>query len=399
VHPASPQRKFPQVPCFAIGREFETIAAHQTEGLTRTFFEPDTRRHNAAIEKLHVDARAELARERSSPFQAAPGIVQIEGCERDDKNDEESGHVGMIRARSRPAHPSTGCDAGRIVFRTLQAGPLPMHPIDEPHAKLLQHLRAIAREELLPRFRGRLAVSEKADGSLVTSADHAVDARFRQLAEDLFPGMYVLSEEHPREEQETVLGSGEDFWLVDPLDGTTNFAGGLPFFAVSAARIRDGRVEFGATYDPVRDEMFSAHRAHGLLLNGERPPHRRFEPEHLARCTALVDFKRLPPVLAQALASQAPYRSQRNLGACALEWAWLAAGRADLYLHGGQALWDCAAGALMLAESGGHSTDLDGGPVFRRALTKPSAVAAGSRTLHERWLRWLDEKRRGCAPT
>jgi myo-inositol-1(or 4)-monophosphatase len=280
-----------------------------------------------------------------------------------------------------------------------QPARLPMRPITEPLAQLLHRLRGLAREELLPRFLGRLSVSEKADGSLVTSADHAVDARFRQLAEELFPGLQVLSEEQPREEQGAVLASGEDFWLVDPLDGTTNFAGGMPFFAVSAALIRDGRVEFGATYDPVRDEMFSAHRSQGLLLNGERPPSRPFEAERLEQCTALVDFKRLPPTLAQTLALQAPYRSQRNLGACALEWAWLAAGRADLYLHGGQALWDCAAGALMLAESGGHLTDLDGGPVFRRSLSKPSAVAASSRTLHERWLRWLDEKRRGCTPT
>jgi myo-inositol-1(or 4)-monophosphatase len=262
---------------------------------------------------------------------------------------------------------------------------------------LLHRLRDIAREELLPRFHGALSVSEKADGSLVTSADHAVDARFRQAVDEFFPGMNVLSEEQPREDQAAVLSSDEDFWLVDPLDGTTNFAGGLPFFAVSAALIRKGRVEFGATYDPVRDELFSARRSFGLLLNGERPPPRRFEVERLECCTALVDLKRLPPVLAQALALQGPYRSQRNLGACALEWAWLAAGRADLYLHGGQALWDCAAGALMLAESGGHLTDLDGGPVFRRSLNKPSAVAASSRTLHERWLRWLDEKRRVCS--
>ncbi len=272
-----------------------------------------------------------------------------------------------------------------------------MRPMTEPYANLLQRLRSIAREELLPRFQGALSVAEKPDGSLVTSADQAMDARFRHAIDELFPGMNVLSEEQPRDKQSALLTSGEDFWLVDPLDGTTNFAGGLPFFAVSAALIRDGRVEFGATYDPVRDELFSAHRSHGLQLNGERPPPRRFEAERLEHCTALVDFKRLPPALAQALALQAPYRSQRNLGACALEWAWLAAGRADLYLHGGQALWDCAAGALMLTESGGHLTDLDGGPVFRRSLNKPSAIAASSRTLHERWLRWLDEKRCGCS--
>jgi len=272
-----------------------------------------------------------------------------------------------------------------------------MNPASEPLQSLLPQLREIAREELLARFQGRLTVSEKADGSLVTSADHAVDARLRETIVRLFPDLAVLSEEQGRAEQEAVLRSGLDFWLVDPLDGTTNFTGGLPFFAVSVALVRNGKVQFGATYDPVRDELFSARRSGGLLLNGQQPPDRRRAVAQLGECTALIDFKRLPAVLASAIAADAPYRSQRNLGACALEWAWLAAGRADLYLHGGQALWDCAAGSLMVSEAGGHATDLDGGPVFRRSLAKPSAVAASSRTLHERWLRWLDEHRRGRA--
>jgi myo-inositol-1(or 4)-monophosphatase len=272
-----------------------------------------------------------------------------------------------------------------------------MNPVPEPFQSLLLQLREIAREELLARFQGRLAVSEKADGSLVTSADHAVDTSLRETIVRLFPGLPVLSEEQGRDEQDAVLRSGQDFWLVDPLDGTTNFAGGLPLFAVSVALVRNGKVEFGATYDPVRDELFSARRSGGFLLNGRPPPDRRRAAGQLGECTALIDFKRLPAALATAIVVGAPYRSQRNLGACALEWAWLAAGRADLYLHGGQALWDCAAGSLMVSETGGHATDLDGGPVFRPSLAKPSAVAASSRTLHERWLRWLDEHRRGRA--
>nr|WP_296749014.1 inositol monophosphatase family protein [Thioalkalivibrio sp.] len=258
---------------------------------------------------------------------------------------------------------------------------------------LLHGVRTIGQEELLPRFRGRLTVEEKHDGSLVTSADHAVDARLRGLLGELFPGLAVLSEEQPREAQQKVLSSAKPFWLLDPLDGTTNFVGGLPFFAISLALVDAYGVEFGATYDPVRDELFSVMRGAGLRLNGAAPPARQFNPRELEQCTALVDCKRLPPRLATALAVDPPYRSQRNLGACALEWAWLAAGRADLYLHGGQALWDSAAGTLMLAEAGGRMTDLDGGPVFRRSLDRPSAVAARTPELQERWLRWLDTRR------
>ncbi len=258
---------------------------------------------------------------------------------------------------------------------------------------LLQGLRVTGQEELLPRFQGPITVEEKPDGSLVTSADHAVDARLRGLLGELFPGSAVLSEEQTRAAQQTALSSGRPLWLLDPLDGTTNFAGGLPFFAISLALVDAYGVEFGATYDPVRDELFSVMRGAGLRLNGEAPPRRRHDTRELEQCIALVDCKRLQPRLATTLAVDPPYRSQRNLGACALEWAWLAAGRADLYLHGGQALWDSAAGTLMLAEAGGHMTDLDGGPVFRRSLDRPSAVAARSAELQEHWLRWLDTRR------
>jgi myo-inositol-1(or 4)-monophosphatase len=268
-----------------------------------------------------------------------------------------------------------------------------MTPNTDSLDSLLDAVRAAGRQELLPRFRGQLAVSEKPDGSLVTNADHAVDARLRRVLGELSPGIAVLSEEQARPAQEAILASGRAFWLLDPLDGTTNFAGGMPFFAISLALIGAHGVEFGITYDPVRDELFSAARGEGMRLGGEALPARRRAPQELAQCTALVDYKRLPPYLAATMAVGPPFRSQRSLGACALEWAWLAAGRADLYLHGGQALWDSAAGTLMLTESGGRLTDLEGGPVFRRSLEKPSAVAARSPALHDLWLGWLAGQR------
>lgn len=271
--------------------------------------------------------------------------------------------------------------------------PSPTLPRPDSFDPLLQALRAAGREELLPRFQGRLTVAEKPDGSLVTSADHALDARLRRVLGELFPGIPVLSEEQGRAEQQAVLAGAERFWLMDPLDGTTNFASGMPFFAISLALVGKNGVYFGATYDPVRDELFSAVHGGGLLLNGHALPPQPRQPEDLAQCTALVDCKRLAPPLATALVVSPPYRSQRNLGACALEWAWLAAGRADLYLHGGQALWDSAAGTVMLAEVGGALTDLAGGPVFRRSLEKPSAVAARSPALHRHWLEWLQARR------
>lgn len=261
---------------------------------------------------------------------------------------------------------------------------------DSPFDSLLKALRSAGREELLPRFQGQLSVAEKADGSLVTSADHAVDKRLRGELERLFPGIPVLSEEQSRDAQLAALTGTGPCWLLDPLDGTTNFAGGMPFFAISLALIDSDGVAYGGTYDPVRDELFSVARGEGMRLNGESPAGWRQDHEDLSRCTALVDYKRLPHRLAVALVSKPPFRSQRNLGACALEWAWLAAGRADLYLHGGQALWDSAAGTLMLTEMGGRLSTLNGEPVFRRSLQKPSAVAARSPALQAAWLQWLE---------
>ncbi|WP_018873647.1 inositol monophosphatase family protein [Thioalkalivibrio sp. ALJ16] len=259
-----------------------------------------------------------------------------------------------------------------------------------PFSDLAQGLREIGRQELLPRFEANIAVDYKADGSVITQADHAVDARVRQLLPEHGQHEPILSEEQARGEQARVLETAPAFWLVDPLDGTSNFAGGMPFFAISIARIEGDQVTHGATYDPVRDELFTATTASALELNGAPAAARRRPPvTELGHAIALVDYKRLRAPLAQQLASAAPFRSQRNLGACALEWAWLAAGRADLYLHGGQAPWDSAAGGLLLAQAGGAMCSLDGGPVFARSLAKRSAVAARSAALLADWRQWL----------
>jgi myo-inositol-1(or 4)-monophosphatase len=86
-----------------------------------------------------------------------------------------------------------------------------------------------------------------------------------------------------------------------------------------------------------------------------------------------------------------PYRSQRNLGSCVLEWCWLAAGRLQLYLHGGQRMWDYAAGSLILGEAGGSFTTIGGNPLNCQKFTKRSVVAAVSPPLHQKWLAWVSE--------
>lgn len=239
-------------------------------------------------------------------------------------------------------------------------------------------LRQAAAEELMPRF--RLSTStEKADGSLVTEADLAVQRRLGDELATHWPRIGLLGEEMPRAEQQRLLDAGgEPFWCLDPLDGTTNFACGFPGFCISLALVRGGRVEQGWVLDPLRDECFSARRGAGAWLDGA--PIAPFAcGQRLADCIAVIDPKRLPSARIAALLAPGAFRSQRNLGAVALEWCWLAAGRFQLYLHGGQGLWDHAAGRLIAAEAGAASElYAQHGSRPRPALTLAKSVALGA---------------------
>lgn len=193
----------------------------------------------------------------------------------------------------------------------------------------------------------------------------------------------------PADEQRRLFErAGASLWLVDPLDGTSNFAAGIPFFAVSAALMVERETVLGVVYDPCQDEWFGAARGAGAWHDGGLLPAAPPAPA-LHRAMAAVDFKRLPPGMAARLAAHPPYASQRYLGSGALEWCWVAAGRFHVYLHGRQHLWDYAAGELVLREAGGHSCTLDGDPVARGDRQPRSAIAALDRGLYDAWRSWL----------
>lgn len=265
----------------------------------------------------------------------------------------------------------------------------------EPNALDLQTLsallRAAARDEIMPRFR-QVKSEAKADGSLVTETDIAVQKRLQKSLAERWPGIALLGEEMAAELQQSLLGDGTStFWCLDPLDGTSNYACGYPGFAISLALVRNGRAELAAVLDPVRDECFTAARGGGAELNGN-PIAPLICGDALGDCLAAVDFKRLPPGRIAPLFRPGSFRSQRNLGAVALEWCWLGAGRFQLYLHGGQKLWDHIAGRLVAEEAGIvsalYAPDGDR-PLEGIGLDKRAAVGAANQILFERWVEFI----------
>lgn len=257
-----------------------------------------------------------------------------------------------------------------------------------PIEKLIAILQSAAREELLPRF-AHVEREFKDDGSIVTEADTTMQRRVCEALEHNWPKIRLLGEEMSPDTQQALLDDcDEGLWLLDPLDGTSNFAAGIPYFCVSLGLILGGEVVLGIIYDPLRDECFVAEKGRGAALNGKvlRAPS-RLPP--IERSMGLIDFKRLDRQRASRLATQPPYSSQRSFGSGALDWCMIASGRCHLYLHGGQKLWDYAAGQLILAEAGGLSSTLQGEPVLIRGLTPRSVVAASGPALYHAWHAWL----------
>jgi len=247
-------------------------------------------------------------------------------------------------------------------------------------------VKQVAENELLSRYH-HARVMGKADGSLVTDADLMIQQELTRLLAERWPNIAMLGEEMTLEQQSAVLNK-ERFWCLDPLDGTSNFTCGLPYFAISLALIEYGQVTSAVVFDPVRNECFRADKGEGAWLNNE--PLRVVEPpKGLAQCLAMIDFKRLPSALASQLVMTPPYRSQRNFGAIALEWCWLAEGRAQLYLHGGQKLWDYAAGRLVFLEAKGAVAFYPPQNEGALSLEPVPAIAAVNETLLANWSQWL----------
>ncbi|MGI9317156.1 MAG: inositol monophosphatase family protein [bacterium] len=232
-------------------------------------------------------------------------------------------------------------------------------------------------------------VTKKDDGSYVTKVDQALQDALEQKLQNRCPEFGFIGEEMEHSDQVTICNTSTNgYWVIDPLDGTTNFSSGFLCFGISVALVVTGQPRLAVIYDPVRKECFSAKAGGGAFMNGKKITCN--QDQALNDCIANVDYKRLVSELAERLVRSPPYRSQRNLGSSVLEWCWLAAGRVQLYLHGGQKLWDFAAGYLILTEAGGAATTLSGEALDCASLKKRSVVAAVNPELLSQWSSWIN---------
>ncbi|WP_127471284.1 inositol monophosphatase family protein [Thiomicrorhabdus aquaedulcis] len=259
------------------------------------------------------------------------------------------------------------------------------HPfLSEHNWQLLKSgIRQLALNEVLSRFE-KVGFEEKADGSLLTEADTQMQLKTQEFLAHHWPKFAFLGEESSLEQQQNALQSTQGCWILDPVDGTSNFASGIPVFAVSLALIINKEIVMGLIYDPCRDELFAA-RAHlGAQLN-DQTLLAKTSKTAVKQCSGIIDFKRLPTNLAHQLALNPPYSSQRSFGSVALDWCWIAAGRGQVYCHGAQNIWDYAAGWLILEEAGGKSSTLQGDSVLIAKVEKRSAIAATTPELFKQW--------------
>lgn len=220
----------------------------------------------------------------------------------------------------------------------------------------------------LLHFGGPLQVDKKGDIDLVTDVDIAVERQFRACVAERFPDHQVLGEELQVDEAQRRPVPGH-CWVFDPVDGTTNFAHGLPIFCASLGLEIDGRVEVAAVYDPTRRELFTAERGQGARLNGSRlhVSSTRKVSEALLVTGFPYDVRQEGrDILGLFGHFIARSRAVRRLGSAALDLCYVAAGRLDAYWESRLQPWDTCAGALIVEEAGGVVTTWDGSPYQSR---------------------------------
>jgi len=230
---------------------------------------------------------------------------------------------------------------------------------------LLNFIVQVARDAgnvLVDRLGRALQVSNKGAIDLVTEADLASEKLIIERIRSHYPRHAILAEESGASEDSGNPSAAEWKWIIDPLDGTTNYAHGYPCFCVSIGVERAGKLELGVVYDPMRNEMFAAERGQGATLN-ERPV-RVSKVDDLGRamlCTGFPYNVRERPDFARDFTNFTMHaQAVRRDGSAALDLAYIACGRFDGFWEDGLNPWDLAAGVLLIEEAGGRVTDFNG---------------------------------------
>ncbi len=256
----------------------------------------------------------------------------------------------------------------------------------QPALSDLERLARQAGEILRLGYEQEHQVNYKGAIDLVTEVDHQSEELLLGEIQRLFPGHRIVSEEVG-----LVPGSEGDQWYVDPLDGTVNYAHGVPIFSVSIAYARNCIVQMGVVYDPMRDELFAAERGQGARRNG-----------HALQVSQVTELQR------SLLTTGFPYdawstprnnienygrfakltQGVRRLGSAALDLCYVAAGRFDGYWELSVSPWDIAAGGLIAEEAGAIVTNMEGKADY---ITPPCSMLAANARLHEKMMAVLIE--------
>lgn len=250
-------------------------------------------------------------------------------------------------------------------------------------AQIAREVARVAGEILLDRFGNVRDVAFKGRGNVVTDVDLMVENEIKSHLGSEYPDILVLGEESAG-----VLPDDGYVWIVDPLDGTRNYASGIPYYSVVVGLALDGEVLVGVNYDPARDEMFEAESGQGAFLNGQ--PISVSQKTSIAESVVGMDLSYDDDGAVNGLevirSIWPGMQTARVMGSSALGIAYVAAGRHDLYFNHQLEPWDQVAGILLVREAGGIITDRNGKP----ASLYSDGLIASNEILHEEFLSLTD---------